>query len=327
MPERTSISQVVQLGSEATAGTSVAATKRLPSIQFDVSVEGSATPIETSGFKFNTGYVPGKEWASAKLSGQPTYDELAYILSSVLQKVNPTTVATTGRSWAFQPSSSAEDTVATFTVEQGSATRAHKFAYGLVHEFGLKGDRDKLEVSGSMFGQLLTDGISLTASPTTIAQIPMLPKEVDIYLDDTSAALGTTKLTRAFSWDLALKGRQMPFWTVDSAQTSWAGAVEGKVDASFKVKIAADAVHGGLLTTYRAGTTKWLRLKITSAQQAGTATPYSLTVEAPLQVMEPPKKFEDQDGVFAIEYSFGLVHDGTWGKALTATLVNKLAAL
>ena len=119
----------------------------------------------------------------------------------------------------------------------------------------------------------------------------------------------------------------MPFWSVDSSQTSWAGTVEAEVDATLKIKVEADSAGMGFLTDLRAGSTKFLRLKSTSAQLVGTATPYSLTWDMAAQIMEPPKEFADNDGVFCLEYTFGIVHDATWGKALTCTLVNKLAAL
>jgi hypothetical protein len=37
--------------------------------------------------------------------------------------------------------------------------------------------------------------------------------------------------------------------------------------------------------------------------------------------------FSDEDGVYAIEWTFDMVHDGTWGKAFTVAVVNKVTAL
>ena len=48
---------------------------------------------------------------------------------------------------------------------------------------------------------------------------------------------------------------------------------------------------------------------------------------ATLQVAAPPSSFQDKDGVYAIEWTYDIVHDSTWGKATTAALINKTTAL
>lgn len=328
MAERTSVTQVVQIGVETTEGTAVAANKSLPSLMFDVQPEGNVEEIRASGTKFPTIHAPGRDWTTAKISGQPTYDEIVYLLSSILETATITTVDTSGRSWAFTPSSTAPDTVKSFTIEQGSSVRAHKFAGGLVTELTLKGDKDKVELSGSVLGRAFTDGITLTTTPTAIAQIPILAKEFDIWLDDTSGGLGTTKFTRILSWELSLKNRFGPLFAVNTADTSYAASVELPVTGEFKFRAEADSQAMGLLTTVRAGATKFVRLKATSAQLAGAvSSTYAMTWDLACNVKEFPKSIGDTDGVYAVDMSLGIKHDGTWGQALLATVVNKLAAL
>jgi len=38
-------------------------------------------------------------------------------------------------------------------------------------------------------------------------------------------------------------------------------------------------------------------------------------------------KFEDEDGVFAVEYTFSAVHDSTWGKAFTVEVITTTSTL
>src|SRR5438045_3729478 len=168
MVERTSITQVLQLGLETTPGTSVAASKFLPSVMVNTGLDGNFTEQRGSGNKFPINYIPGKEWAVGSMSGNPTYDELAYLLSAIIVKVSPTTVATTGRLWTMNGSSTAEDTVATYTIEQGSAARAQKFTFGQLTSLTLSGTREEISMSGDIIGKGFTDGITLTATPTAI---------------------------------------------------------------------------------------------------------------------------------------------------------------
>lgn len=328
MAERTSITQVVQVGVESTPGTAVAANRKLPSLQLGTSIEGDFTKTQAAGLKFPSIFSPGKEWSSAKFTAQPTYDELVYLLSSLVAYAAPTQQSsTTAYLWTHTPASAAEDTVKTFTVEQGSSVRAHKFAHGIVTELTLSGDRSKVELSGTFLGQQVTDGITLASSPTVVAQVPILPKEFDVYVDTASGSLGGTKLDRVLSWELSLKNRFSPLWTVDSAKSSWATVVETAVDATLKLRVAADSNGMGLLTPMRAGATRFARLKATSAALAGTAIPYSMTFDMAGQIGTAPGEIGDTDGVYAIDWTFNAVHDATWAKALTFAVINKLTAL
>jgi len=329
MAERTTVTELVQIGVETTPGTAVAATKRLPSLTIDAGVKTNIDAFRPLGNKFPTIHAIGKEWVEAKIGGEPTYSELQYIFSSLLQYTAPAQIgSTTAYTWAHLPSSTAPDTVKTFTVERGSSVRASKFTHGLVTEFQLSGDRAGITLSGMMLGQLLNDGITLTASGVTaLPQVPILAKQVTGYLDTASGGLGTTKLNRLLKWELGISNRFMPLWVVDASKTSWATYVETPVTAQLKLLVEADAEGMGIRSSYmQTGTTAYVRLAAISSQNAGTGNPYSLTFDTAVQVQDI-SEFSDQDGVQAVEYTFDIVDDVTWGKALTATLINSATAL
>lgn len=328
MAERTTVTQGVQIGVEATPGTSVAANRKLQSMTFSPFVKSDGDSFRPSGFKFPTMHAIGKEWAGAKLTGNPTYSELIYPMSSVLAYAAPAQQgATTAYKWSHSPSTTSEDTVKTYTIERGSAVRADKSTYGLVSGFSLSGDRSKLDLGGEVLMRATTDGITLTSSPTSIELIPILPKDVSIYLDTTSAALGTTKLTRALSWAVDIKPRYNPLWVVDQAQTSYVTHVETPVDGQVKLKLEADAVGMGLLTAMRDNTTRFMRIEALSSQLAGVGFPYRLGIDLALQIVGEPSEITDEDGVCAIEWTFDITHDATWGKSMLVELTNKQTTL
>ena len=329
MAERATITTKTQIGAEATAGTGVAAGKWLPSLDGTSSLQGNMSDIRAGGVKFPTGSLLGQEWTTTKLDGVPSYDEITYMLSSILAKVSPSTSDTTAKTWTYAPSSSAEDTIQTYTIETGSSVRAQKSVYNFCSDFSLSGDRSNTKVSGTFVGKQFTDGITITNSPTTVgSQVLLMPNEVTIYSDSTSGGLGSTKLSRVLNWSIDISTVRSPLWVVDSSETSWSVPVEGAFDATLKLTLEADAAGMGALTYMRANTKRFIRVIATSPQLAGATTAYyGLTWDMCAVVSGVPGDLKDQDGVYAVEWTFKMVHDSTWGKAMNVALVNKTASL
>lgn len=328
MAERTSVTQIVQLGVESTEGTAVAANRLLPSLKIEPAIQQVINHYRALGYKFPTVSSLGKNWSAAKFSGVPTYDELVYLLSSVMGAATPAQISsTTAYTWAHALSSTAEDTVKTFTVEQGSALRAHKAAGYRVVDFELTWDRDKVEVKGLMVGKALTDGITLTSSPTAIPQVPITGNDIEVWADDTSAGLGTTKLERTQKGSLKLANRFGPLWVVDRAQTSFVAQTERPIDAKAMLWAQANAEGMGFYTlSTTAGGKKFIRVKATSDQNAGTANPYSAQFDFACTVDKLGEFGDDQD-IYGLPVDLQIVHDATWGKAIAATVVCKRTAL
>jgi hypothetical protein len=324
MAERASIFQTVQIGVETTAGVSVAASKKLQSMMIEPGPQAEIASYRAMGSKFPSLAALGKEWTEANVGGGLTYTELIYPLSSVLKAVSPT--GTTVKTWTFSPATSAADTVKTFTVEQGSSERAHKFVYGLFTSLGMKFSRDGSELSGSMLGAAITDGITMTATPTTIDLIPVLPTQVKVYLADTYAGLtGATALARAMSVEWNISDRFGPVWALNGA-TTWAAFVETEPKLEVKLLMEADAEGMALLATMRSGATKFVRIEAVGATIGAGPDTLKLTVDTACKVTEVDP-FSDEDGVFAIGWTLSGFHDGTWGKATEVVVINELATL
>jgi DUF971 family protein len=329
MPERATLTQGVQLGVESTPGTSVAANKKLQSTSIETKVMAEINSFRPMGTKYATTEILGKEWSEFEIEGQGSYQDTSYLLASCLAYAAPVEIATSGAyTWTFAPSSTAEDTVKTYTVEHGSAVRAHKLTNALITEIEYDFTRDGVEVSGSGIGQRVEDGITLTATPDTVAEKPMLPTDVDVYIDSTSAGLGGTKLTRAMNVNVKVSDRFGPVWVLNSANSSFVSTIETEPSAEITVMVEADTQGMGLLTDMRSTATKFLRVSATSADNAGNSgtNKYKFEWDAAVKVKEVGD-FSDEDGIYAIEWTFDMVHDPTWGKAYTVSCVNSLTDL
>lgn len=174
LTDRASVYEGVAIGPEITPGTPVAATRRLGSMGIDLSPNPEVKTYTPKGYKFPTVAETVRDWTTGKLSGKPTYTELPYAYSGVLNKVNPTipTGATQARQWTYSVSTTNPDTPVTYSLEQGTdRVRAAHAALGLITEFGMTWDRKAgMSVSGSLIAQQWLDDkvrfIAISGSPT-----------------------------------------------------------------------------------------------------------------------------------------------------------------
>lgn len=333
MAERSTISQSVQIGVEATPGTAVAAARRLGSLGFSVGVQTEIARRRPTGQKYSSNEVLGKEWSEADLEGGPVYTELPYIFASLLSAPTVTqimdgTTATGAYRWVFDSASFGEDAPKTFTLEQGSAARAHRLTNGIISDFDLSWGREEVEIGGTLFGRAIEDGITLTANPTQLDQIPVKPTDLSVYLDTTAAGLGGTKLLRALSGEVSLGSRFMPLWVVDRAQPSFVSTIEGEPELEFTLTQMADAQGMANLVALRDGATRFLRLEAVGPviYTGATTVRHSMTIDIAGQVSEVGE-FSDEDGVYAVEWTFGGVHNPAWGKALHVEVVTSTSVL
>jgi hypothetical protein len=80
------------------------------------------------------------------------------------------------------------------------------------------------------------------------------------------------------------------------------------------------------LPTMRAGDTVYVRVKATSPIEVATGKPYQFTLDGAYKIADV-SEFSDEDGVYAIEWTLGVVYDADAALALEATLRNAEIAL
>lgn len=337
MAERSAITQLVQVGTETTPGTFQAPTKKLQSMDFTMHPNFKVDEFRPTGYKFNTVLATQKEWTALDMKGQPTYTELIYPFSSLIKQVTPTTILdgltdTTGRKWIFEPNSSVADTVATFTIEQGTSAKAQYTTYGLFTDMGMSFSRDKVDMKGKMIAQGFQENWGLTGGATSIPLVPITASQVTCFLDSTSAGLGTTKLGRLFSLDWELNNKAGPLWVIDASQASWVAHIELPIAGMLKMTLEADLAGTNVIALLRANTTYFLRIlaqgPVVYAAGAYGATPLRFQYQHDFAVsFKNVQPFSDNQGVYSIGFDATIVHDATWGKATHCEIINKQTAL
>lgn len=269
VPEITTVNQKVQVGAESTSslGVSVPATKLLECFDFVPQINGDVIFYRPTGHKYNQSQEENTEWTDITLGGNLDYNGVLYPLGGVMGSVAPVThgVSTVAKDWVFTPPVLGSIVPQTYTMEMGDSIRARKWTYGLFTDFGYKGTRKDFTVSGKMIAQPLADGITMTSSPTAVAIAPVVAKNVNVYLDPTSAALGTTQLTRVLSVDFNMTGVYGPLWVLNRATVGWTAHVDLVPQPVFKIKVEADQNGMAMLTYLQTGTTYWIRVNAQGA--------------------------------------------------------------
>lgn len=333
MAENAAVSRIVQIGPETTAGTSVAATKKLGSLNFMGSPDGEIQSFRAAGSKYPTVHAIGKESMAFDVdSDAPTFDELQYILCGLIKNVTPSIVDTSGRSWVFAPTPDAEDTRKTFTIEEGhsGASNAHKSAYGIPTSLSLEANRDGTKLKSNWIARQMATA-TLTASLSALPQVPILGKDWGVYLDATSGGLGTTRLTRVSKITMDFSDLISAAWFVDDSQASWTTHIETPPKCKVTLEMEKDTNGMALLTPMRDSTFRYVRIENTSDTLAGASTAfYKLSLDFALQVSGLPKLSESDD-LYVMEWEFEPTTDPAWGSApgkpFQITLVNKQATL
>jgi hypothetical protein len=327
MTTRATINQVTQIGVETTPGTAVAANRRFTGLQIGLNVRANTQSYRPTGGKFSTIVVEGKEWAEGSISGPLTYTEIVYLLAGAMSYSPPTQQGSSAAYlWEFSPPQSGNSTIRTYTIEHGDNIRAHRASYGLFNAITINGTRDTIEVGGSLLARAIEDGITLTASPTAVALVPVLPVQVSGFVDNTAAALGTTRLTRLLRWSFELGDRYAPVWPIDAQLGSgFPVHVETEPSGSLKLLVEANAQGMGLLASLRNGERRFVRIEAIGPVADATYN-HRFTLDV-CGVVENVADFGDEDGVYAIEFSLRPVFDAGWGRALRVQVVNTLSTL
>lgn len=346
MPERSSVAQVQQIGVEVTPGTAVAATRRLGAMSIVPTINPETDPYRPQGAKFPTVMTMNREWAEVAMDGKPTYEEVVYPLAMALTAPTVSQIMDGGTptgvyEWDFSPSTTAADSPKTVTLENGqSGVQAEKFAHVMLASFGIEFSRAEVSMSGSGFAQAAVAGITPTAAlafPATLT--PVQPGHFSVYMADTQAALSsggasdaTKKLTRVVSGNANVEDRFTPAWFVNQAIQSFTTFVEGAdgTGGTSALTLEADAAAMALLPTLRTGAKKFIRLEAIGpvVYNAGAQPNLAMRLRWDQCVtIGDVDTMSDEDGIYAIPFTFQPTHDTTWGKAHQVVVRNTVTAL
>jgi hypothetical protein len=166
-----------------------------------------------------------------------------------------------------------------------------------------------------------TPGVALTSLPMQ----PISGSEWDIYVDDSAANLGNTKLPRCFSCSWNISDMYGPVWVGDTANPSFAAHVDLAPTTEFKMMVEADGTGMGFLDDLRAGDHIFVRLPATGPE-IESGQNFLLRPDFCV-LLTDISDYSDEDGVIAVEYTGEIHYDDTWGTAFQILMRNAIAAI
>jgi hypothetical protein len=323
MAEKASVFQTVQIGIETTPGTPVSANKKLLATSIVPAVRTEADTFRAAGNKYASFVALNKEWSESRIEGKLNYNEILYLLSSLLSMPTPVQQGSTSAyKWTFVSDTDGEDAGKTFTVEQGDATTAWRAAGVRVNALEFTFTRSEVNVSGSAIGEPIETGITMTSNPTSLTPKPVLPAHLNIYIADTQSGLGSASpLERGFSLTWSLTDKFGLAWPIGQDPVT----VETVPGLEAKLKLATDSVGMGLISTMRSGATKWIRLKAVGDLIQDTYY-QTIQLDFPAQIKDVAE-FSDEDGLYLVEYGLAGIHDATWGKSFQIDVTTNVQTL
>lgn len=331
MPMRASVNQQFQIGAEATPGANTPADKLIAA--FDV-VWGIKPDIKTyrpTGRKLIAIAEEMTEMTEGKLTGELDYNAVLYPIASVFGKLTPTLhgPSTTAYDWTITPPLTGNANPQTYTAQKGDANFAEAASYLLMSDWGYKVSRKEATNDASFIAQLMNVGATLTASPTVVPLQPAKGAHINLFLDSTSASIGTTQITNPMQFSFAASGYYVPFWAVNRASPSFSSHVDQAPKNEFKLTLPFDAQGRAYVATMQAGSKVYARVDaVGPVLDATNSLTYGFRHDLCL-VITNIGQLSDKDGVYAVELTFEVAEDAAWGtgKGMTISGTCALSAL
>lgn len=193
--------------------------------------------------------------------------------------------------------------------------------------------------------QITVDSTSLTGGtyvPSTltaggvavssIAQSPVSRMHVDIFVDDTFAAIGDTKVAQAYAGDFRIGDKVQPFWALNTDYDSFQSTVRIAADVTCSFSTPHNAQSRALYNAVKLNPWKFVRLLATGNEIDAGVNNESIRVDVAAKFGNPEKQ-EDANGVFGYKFNFNSLHNVDFtsehaaGAAYEIEVVNALTAL
>ena len=253
---RASVNQQVQIGVESTAGTAVSAAKLLDAFIWTFGPKIATKQFRGTGRQYPSASALLTEMAAGKLSGPFDFAQNVYPVSSLFGAATIAAVsgASAVNTWKWTPAltGSYAANAKTFTLQNGDSTDAEQYAYSVFTSWGYSFTRKaEATVSADWMSQTFTENVSLTASPTAVAQNPGTGAQFSLYLDATSANIGNTQLTDPLKVDFMASGYYDAYWPINRSNASYTSIVDKEKKNELKVTLQANstgiAIRGNYL--------------------------------------------------------------------------------
>ncbi len=321
---RETANQMRQIAKETTAGTPVAANKRLSGLSLTLSPRVNKERFRAAGAKSTTATAVNSLMADGSYEGPADYNHIIWPLEGLVGSSGPTGSGT-AKTRVYAPAGYGPDANAkTFTVEAGDAVAARIYSRLRFRSFQLQAGRlTGAKISGNCYANYPTDGQTLTANPTDIPQFTSQGNQWDIFLDTTYGGLGTTKIATAYSFGFAVGNKFNPFYALNTTNgNNMSDEAEIAMDINGSFTMMHDSQSRSLFATILNNSVGYLRA-LSTGPLVETGINAKIQFDIAMQMVEPAD--DDNDGVYGVQYGFDSIYDASLGGHWKTTIINGLS--
>lgn len=280
----------IQAGKESTPGTAVAATAFWMGMTLagNLSDRTVTQPMDqrNSLVKAHRNYQPSYVWRDT-LDGEVTYEDITYLLSIAVQGGRTSSaVDITARQWTFAPSSTAANTLDTFTMEFGDNSGAYEVEYVFAESLEISGALDEaLKFKAGLVGRQISTS-TFTASLSARVVESALAAKTRIWIDDATGTIGTsTKDQTLLDWTWRLPEHFVAKRHQDNSLT-FSTHSELQMQPELDLVVEFNSNIEALRKKYAAGTSQLVRLKTIGAVIGATTVTKTLQIDGNYTITE-----------------------------------------
>lgn len=312
----------VQYGKETTWGTGVAGSvKRMGVTDFEQQPEVDAAILEELRGSLAAGFVAKvkKTFVSAKETGWCTYEDIPYLLDSLLGVATPSGVGPYTRQYSA-PLGSAP-TLRYNSILWGDSTGSYRLVGGLLAKLNIKvGAAAEWQYTADWLGKAIAAQALASLSDRTVN--PIMANQTTLYIDAWGGTLGATAFTKGFMAELEIDNRINLKHYIGQLQPQ--GFAQPKLKGTLKLTLEYDATSKAWLEEFMAAdplVQKQLRLKASDTANRDQTLDFTGTA------LKAPKVFDFEDETAVIKVDFEGVYHTTFANWFKATNINEVAAL
>lgn len=287
----------------------------------------------------NVGYISGRDrtytnryMGTMAMSGPATFEQLPYILEASIATVSPTSDTGTGLAYLYTFPTTAQGSIATYTVEAGDDQQEEEAAFCYVSDFTLSGNSGEAwQVASNWTGrQVSTDSFTASSDVAVTEVEEMLFLKSLLYIDDISDSdsVGTTLVSNTLlTAGLSVTSGWVPKFTADG-QLYFSFIARTSFEALLNITFEHDTNAVAEKAAWRNETARVIRIEC-SGSDLGTTDTYS-TKLMQIDLAGKWESFEaisDQDGNDICQGTFRARYNSDANLLGSILVVNELASL
>lgn len=312
-----------QLGREATAGAAVDATARWTG-PVEMQDDREVVIVEEDIGQYvdrGTSYI-AKLGATINFADHPlNLEEILHPLEAGLGTVSPSGSGPYTYAYTL-PGGTSDNTIKTYTIENGDATNAEEAEYCFVETITIKGGpNEPVMLSSTWKGRQVSDS-AFTAALSLPTVEPILFNTGVLYIDDGGGTIGSTQVSNSFlSFSLEIKTGLLALQTAEG-QLYFTLSKRDRPAATLTITAEHDSTWDptGEKAAWRAKTTRLVRIRFT-----GTSS-RQLTIDL-AGLWTTFGALQDQDGNSVIEGTMQAINSATDSLFFEIEVINNLAAV